>query len=281
MEVIYTGLRRTTEEVVRAAIEEDVDWIGVSILSGAHGVCCRSCAPARRGGRERHPHHRRRHHSAGGHSRSCRPTASRRCSCRARRSPRSSTTCSRDRACLTARRCDPSAPLMAQAAARLMPARSPATLWRSELDVRRIRRDRRPPRWRPRAPDRAGRKGDRRRDDGEPARLCVPSMRDQRAGLVRVPINARSTAHEFARDPRRLREPKAHPLDQATSSERLAVRGMRRPFPGAGRRRCRAQRPTVPGLLGSPVDRAKLDRASLDDLSSINYTSGTSGRPKV
>ena len=34
--VIYTGLRRTTEEVVRAAIEEDVDWIGVSILSGSH-----------------------------------------------------------------------------------------------------------------------------------------------------------------------------------------------------------------------------------------------------
>jgi methylmalonyl-CoA mutase C-terminal domain/subunit len=38
MEVIYTGLRRTAEEVVRAAIEEDVDWIGVSILSGAHQV---------------------------------------------------------------------------------------------------------------------------------------------------------------------------------------------------------------------------------------------------
>jgi len=38
MEVIYTGLRRTTEEVVRAAIEEDVDWIGVSMLSGAHRV---------------------------------------------------------------------------------------------------------------------------------------------------------------------------------------------------------------------------------------------------
>lgn len=36
MEVIYTGLRRTTEDVVRAAIEEDVDWVGVSILSGAH-----------------------------------------------------------------------------------------------------------------------------------------------------------------------------------------------------------------------------------------------------
>ena len=38
MEVIYSGLRRTPEEVVRAAIEEDVDWIGVSILSGAHRV---------------------------------------------------------------------------------------------------------------------------------------------------------------------------------------------------------------------------------------------------
>jgi methylmalonyl-CoA mutase C-terminal domain/subunit len=36
MEVIYTGLRRTPEQVVRAAIEEDVDWVGVSILSGAH-----------------------------------------------------------------------------------------------------------------------------------------------------------------------------------------------------------------------------------------------------
>ncbi len=38
MEVIYTGLRRTPDDVVRAAIEEDVDWIGVSILSGAHRV---------------------------------------------------------------------------------------------------------------------------------------------------------------------------------------------------------------------------------------------------
>ena len=38
MEVVYTGLRRTPDEVVRAAIEEDVDWIGVSTLSGAHMV---------------------------------------------------------------------------------------------------------------------------------------------------------------------------------------------------------------------------------------------------
>ena len=36
MEVVYSGLRRTTEEIVKAAIEEDVDAIGLSILSGAH-----------------------------------------------------------------------------------------------------------------------------------------------------------------------------------------------------------------------------------------------------
>jgi methylmalonyl-CoA mutase cobalamin-binding domain/chain len=36
MEVIYTGLHRTAEEVVEAAVQEDVDVLGVSILSGAH-----------------------------------------------------------------------------------------------------------------------------------------------------------------------------------------------------------------------------------------------------
>lgn len=36
MEVIYTGLRQTPEMVVAAALQEDVDAIGVSILSGAH-----------------------------------------------------------------------------------------------------------------------------------------------------------------------------------------------------------------------------------------------------
>lgn len=36
MDVIYTGLHRTPEEVVEAAIQEDVDVIGISILSGAH-----------------------------------------------------------------------------------------------------------------------------------------------------------------------------------------------------------------------------------------------------
>lgn len=36
MEVIYTGLRQTPEMVINAAIQEDVDAIGISILSGAH-----------------------------------------------------------------------------------------------------------------------------------------------------------------------------------------------------------------------------------------------------
>lgn len=36
MEVIYTGLRQTPETIVNAAIQEDVDAIGISILSGAH-----------------------------------------------------------------------------------------------------------------------------------------------------------------------------------------------------------------------------------------------------
>ena len=36
MEVIYTGLRQTPEQVIAAAVQEDVDVIGLSILSGAH-----------------------------------------------------------------------------------------------------------------------------------------------------------------------------------------------------------------------------------------------------
>lgn len=38
MEVIYTGLRQTPEQVVSAALQEDVEFIGLSILSGAHTV---------------------------------------------------------------------------------------------------------------------------------------------------------------------------------------------------------------------------------------------------
>jgi 2-hydroxyisobutanoyl-CoA mutase small subunit len=36
MEVVYTGLHRTPEQVVSAAVQEDVDVIGISLLSGAH-----------------------------------------------------------------------------------------------------------------------------------------------------------------------------------------------------------------------------------------------------
>jgi methylmalonyl-CoA mutase C-terminal domain/subunit len=40
MEVIYTGLRQTPEQVVGAALQEDADVIGLSILSGAHMHAC-------------------------------------------------------------------------------------------------------------------------------------------------------------------------------------------------------------------------------------------------
>src|SRR5215469_8421369 len=38
MEVIYTGLRQTPEQIANAAVQEDVDAIGISILSGAHNT---------------------------------------------------------------------------------------------------------------------------------------------------------------------------------------------------------------------------------------------------
>jgi methylmalonyl-CoA mutase C-terminal domain/subunit len=41
MEVIYTGLRQTPEQIVTAAVQEDADVIGLSILSGAHLHICR------------------------------------------------------------------------------------------------------------------------------------------------------------------------------------------------------------------------------------------------
>jgi methylmalonyl-CoA mutase, C-terminal domain len=40
MEVIYTGLRQTPEQVVNAALQEDVDVVGLSVLSGAHMTLC-------------------------------------------------------------------------------------------------------------------------------------------------------------------------------------------------------------------------------------------------
>jgi methylmalonyl-CoA mutase C-terminal domain/subunit len=41
MEVVYTGLRQTPEQIVAAAEQEDVDIVGLSILSGAHLPICR------------------------------------------------------------------------------------------------------------------------------------------------------------------------------------------------------------------------------------------------
>ena len=40
MEVIYTGLRQTPEMIAQAALQEDVDAVGISILSGAHNTLC-------------------------------------------------------------------------------------------------------------------------------------------------------------------------------------------------------------------------------------------------
>ena len=39
-EVIYTGLRQTPEQIVNAALQEDVDVVGLSVLSGAHMTLC-------------------------------------------------------------------------------------------------------------------------------------------------------------------------------------------------------------------------------------------------
>jgi methylmalonyl-CoA mutase, C-terminal domain len=40
MEVIYTGLRQTPEMIATAALQEDVDAVGISVLSGAHNTLC-------------------------------------------------------------------------------------------------------------------------------------------------------------------------------------------------------------------------------------------------
>ena len=46
MEVIYTGLRQSPEAIARVVAEEDVDVLGLSVLSGAHGPLCRKVAAA-------------------------------------------------------------------------------------------------------------------------------------------------------------------------------------------------------------------------------------------
>ena len=44
MEVVYTGLHQTPDEVARAAVQEDVDVVGLSVLSGAHVVLAQAVA---------------------------------------------------------------------------------------------------------------------------------------------------------------------------------------------------------------------------------------------
>ena len=68
MEVIYTGLHQTPEMIATAAVQEDVDVVGLSILSGAH----MTLFPRVRqllddAGPEGHPPDRRRHHPHGRH----------------------------------------------------------------------------------------------------------------------------------------------------------------------------------------------------------------------
>ena len=49
-EVIYTGLHRTPEQIARAAIDEDVDVVGLSVLSGAHSTLLPAVVQALRAG---------------------------------------------------------------------------------------------------------------------------------------------------------------------------------------------------------------------------------------
>ena len=68
MEVIYTGLRQTPEQIVSAALEEDVEFIGLSILSGAHTVIVpRVMRVASRKGHGRRPGRAGRHYSGRRH----------------------------------------------------------------------------------------------------------------------------------------------------------------------------------------------------------------------
>ena len=63
MDVIYTGLHRSPEEVVEAAVQEDVDILGISLLSGAHmTVFPRVLESLKRKGRGRHHRRGRRRH---------------------------------------------------------------------------------------------------------------------------------------------------------------------------------------------------------------------------
>ena len=68
MEVIYTGLRQTPEQIAATAVQEDVDVIALSVLSGSSRLSVSSGHGTGQGKRlERRPSGRRRHHSGRGH----------------------------------------------------------------------------------------------------------------------------------------------------------------------------------------------------------------------
>jgi hypothetical protein len=90
MEVIYTGLRQTPEQIVGAALQEDADAIGLSILSGAHMHICPGHGTAEGEGSRRRARGDWRHHSRRRHPEARRRWASRASSCPARRCRRSS-----------------------------------------------------------------------------------------------------------------------------------------------------------------------------------------------
>jgi acyl-CoA synthetase (AMP-forming)/AMP-acid ligase II len=101
----------------------------------------------------------------------------------------------------------------------------------------------------------------------------------ERASLVRVPVNARSTAHELGVILADC-EPAVMFYDQMTADRVTAAKGVE----GLWRVQVDGDvangGPSYGELGAEAVDRSRLDRATLDDLNSINYTSGTSGRPK-
>lgn len=101
----------------------------------------------------------------------------------------------------------------------------------------------------------------------------------ERAGLVRVPVNARSTAHELGVILADC-EPAALFYDATTADRVAAAIGVEKLWRAQVDGEAASGGPSYGELCGEPVDRSRLDRSSLDDLSSINYTSGTSGRPK-
>ena len=99
MEVIYTGLHQTPEQIVETAIQEDADAVGISILSGAHMTLVPRILDGLRDERRRGRARRRRRDDPGrGRGGAEGARASPRSSRPARRRARSSTSCARGRA---------------------------------------------------------------------------------------------------------------------------------------------------------------------------------------